>query len=111
MNSRRDLPVFMEAMTRGIKTLALIHSWDNIARRKGPMWIRPDKLGVWNELQKQEAIKNNFYQAEDVIVVGPVHFDMYFRPETFMGRDVFFKRWGLILPKNLFLSLLRQRGW
>lgn len=110
VNSRRDLPVFMEAMTRKIKTLALIHSWDNIARRKGPMWIRPDTLGVWNEFQKQDAIKNNFYRAEDVIVVGPVHFDMYFQQETFMGRDAFFKKMRLDPSKKLISIIVTAEG-
>lgn len=110
VNSRRDLPVFMEAMTRKIKTLALIHSWDNIARRKGPMWIHPDILGVWNEFQKQDAIKNNFYHPENVIVVGPVHFDMYFRPETFMGRDAFFKKMRLDPSKKLISIIVTAEG-
>jgi glycosyltransferase involved in cell wall biosynthesis len=101
VNSRRDIPVFTEAQKRGVKTLALIHSWDNIAKRKGPLWIKPDFLGVWNEFQKQDAIEANFYRDENVILIGPAHFDVYWHNETFMERDAFFKKMGLDPDKRL----------
>lgn len=110
VNTRRDLPVFIEAQGRGIKTLALIHSWDNIAKRKGPMWIRPDILGVWNEFQKQDAIKNNFYKDKDVIIVGPAHFDIYWRQDTFVGREAFFKKMGLDTDKKLITLIVTAEG-
>ena len=45
-----------------------------------------------------------------MIVVGPVHFDMYFRPETFMGRDVFFKKMGLDPAKKLISIIVTAEG-
>ena len=101
INSRGDLPVFAEAQARGIKTLALIHSWDNIALRKGPMWSRPDTLGVWNEFQKQEALKVNFYKEEQVHLVGPPHFDIYWREANFVGRKAFFEKMGIDPVKKM----------
>lgn len=105
-----DLPVFAMAQKRGIKTLALIHSWDNIAKRKGPMWIRPDILGVWNEFQKQEAIKVNFYKEGDIKLVGPAHFDIYWRQDTFIGREAFFKKMGLDPNKKLVTIISTAEG-
>ncbi len=105
-----DLPVFAMAQKRGIKTLALIHSWDNIAKRKGPMWIRPDILGVWNEFQKQDAIKANFYKEEDIIIVGPAHFDIYWRDNTFIGREAFFDKMGFNPDKKLITVIATAPG-
>ena len=110
INSRMDIPIFAIAQKRKIKTLALIHSWDNIAKRKGPMWIRPDVLGVWNELQKQDGIKANFYDQKDVRIVGPVHFDMYWKKETFRSKDKFFEEMGLDPAKKLISVIATAPG-
>lgn len=101
MHSMGDLPVFATAKKRKVKTLALIHSWDNIAKRKGPMWIRPEILGVWNEFQKKEAMEANFYKAESVKLVGPPHFDIYWKNNTFTDRELFFKKMKLDPGKKL----------
>lgn len=100
VNSRLDIPVFAEAQKRRIRTLALIHSWDNIAKRKGPMWIRPDILGVWNEFQEQDAVKANFYKKKEIKIVGPPHFDIYWKKDTFLYREDFFKKIGLDCNKK-----------
>lgn len=99
--SRRDIPVYAEARKRGIRTLSLIHSWDNIAKRKGPIWFRPDILGVWNEFQKQDAMHVHFYRDQEIKLVGPLHFDIYWREDTFMSREEFFKKMGLDPNKKL----------
>lgn len=101
MNSRKDLPVFAEAQERGIKTIALIHSWDNISKRKGPLWVRPDILGVWNQFQREEAVKTHFYKDENVRLLGASHFDIYWKEDTFMGREDFFRKMGIDQDKKL----------
>ena len=101
VNSRYDIPIFAEAQKRGIPTIGLVHSWDHIAKRKGPLWVRPDFLGVWNEFQKKDAMDVNFYNSEKVILLGPPHFDYYWRNDTFMTRDDFFKKLGLNPRKKL----------
>jgi len=101
MNSRMDIPVFAEAQARNIKTLALIHSWDNISKRKGPLWVRPDILGVWNEFQKKESTLVHFYKDKDIKFAGASHFDIYWNDDTFIGRENFFKKMGLDQQKKL----------
>lgn len=101
VNSRHDIPIFAEAQNRGIPTIGLVHSWDHIAKRKGPLWVRPDFLGVWNEFQKRDAVGVNFYNHEKVILLGPPHFDYYWRNDTFMSRDSFFDKIGLDPKKKL----------
>lgn len=110
INSRGDMPILAEAQRRRIRTLAIIHSWDNIARRKGPMWFRPDMLGVWNEFQKNDAITVNFYKEKDIKLVGPVHYDIYWQEDTFMSRDIFFEKMGLDPNKKLITMIATVPG-
>jgi len=84
-----DAPVIREAQRWGIKILCLVHSWDNIAGMKGIMPTRPDEMGVWNELQKQEAIDLHFYNPEKIHIVGPPHFDIYQDDSIFLSREDF----------------------
>lgn len=100
-NSKRDIPVIQEAKRKGVKTLCLVHSWDNIGGYKGFLPTRPDLFGVWNELQKREAVDLHFYPEEDVMVVGPPNFDLYQKRETFIERNEFFKKMGLDPKKRL----------
>ena len=46
--------VVKAAQLAGIPTGALITSWDNLTT-KGVMRVRPDRVFVWNETQRQEA--------------------------------------------------------
>lgn len=99
--SRRDIPVYAEAKKRGIKTFVIIHSWDNIAKRKGPIWFKPDSIGVWNEFQKKEAQSCHFYKDKDIYLLGPAHFDIYWKEDTFMSREEFFRKMGLEPERKL----------
>lgn len=94
--AKSDLPVLWEARASGVKTLCLVHSWDNITGLfKGMMLARPDWLGTWNELQKREAVEVHFYNADCVKVVGPPQFDLYREPDIFEPRETFLRKVGL----------------
>lgn len=109
--SKLDIPVILEAQRRRIKTLCLIHSWDNIVGFKGPFPTRPDILGVWSELQKQEARDIHFYKEERIKVLGPPHFDIYQTPDTFWPREEFFQKMNLDKGKKLISVLLGNDGF
>lgn len=96
-----DVPVVREAKSLNIPTICLIHSWDNIVGLKGIMPTRPDWLGVWSQLQKEEAEKINYYEPSRVKVVGPPHFDIYQKKETFQTKETFFNKMGLDSNKRL----------
>lgn len=108
--TRRDIPVYAEARMRGIKVLLLIHSWDNISKRKGPMWFNPDILGAWNEPQKKEAMEFHFYRDSDVKLVGPPHFDIYWKKETFIHKEDLFRKLGLDINKKLITMIATCPG-
>lgn len=88
LHSPNELPLIREARRRGILTLCVVWSWDNLAM-KGPLATRPDKLAVWNTRMFDEACRLHFYDPSDVFITGVPQFDHYFRPETYMSREEF----------------------
>ncbi len=78
----------------GIPSLCVVLSWDNLTS-KGYMAARPDRLVVWNERMRQEAIELHDYAPEDVEVAGVAHFDVYQRPSMLLSRAEVCRRLGL----------------
>jgi hypothetical protein len=78
----------------GIPSLCIVLSWDNLTS-KGYMAARPDRLVVWNERMRQEAIELHDYAPEDVEVAGVAHFDIYQRPAELLDRGAVCARLGL----------------
>jgi hypothetical protein len=101
LNSQRDIPLIREAKNRGIKTLCLVYSWDNLSGGKGIIPVRPDYLGVWNELQRKEAIELHYYEPSKVIIVGATQFDIYQDKGIYCSREEFFKKMRLDPAKKL----------
>jgi hypothetical protein len=99
--AKSDLPVLWEARASGVKTLCLVHSWDNITGYKGMMHARPNFLGTWNELQKREAVELHFYNPNCVKVVGPPQFDLYREAGIFEPREAFLRKLGLDANKKV----------
>lgn len=88
-----DLDVMREAKARGIFTIGMVRSWDNITT-KGLNRIIPDKLIVNTEKIKEEAIKYNDVRPEDIFVVGIPHYDAYIR-DSRAPKEKLFKELGL----------------
>ena len=78
----------------GIPSLCVVLSWDNLTS-KGYMAARPDRLVVWNERMRQEAIELHDYAPEDVEVAGVAHFDIYQRPTELLDRVAVCHRLGI----------------
>jgi hypothetical protein len=67
----------------GIPVAFLPFSWDNLTNR-GLIRVQPDRVLVWNEIQKREAVELHRVAASRVVVVGAARFDEFFdlRPST-----------------------------
>lgn len=76
----REGELLRAAKSLGIPTLGIVRSWDNVY--KG-IRSRPDRLAVWNEINRQEVIELEGYAPGEVEITGPPQFDPYFAP----GRD------------------------
>jgi hypothetical protein len=81
----------------GIRTAVCIASWDNLTN-KGLLRVRPDRVLVWNEAQRREAVEYHDVPAESVVVTGAQLFDRWFDKTVTRDRDVFCARVGL--PDN-----------
>jgi hypothetical protein len=71
-----ELPYLREARRRNIPITCQMLSWDNLSMR-GPFFIRPDTLMLWNSYMKQQAIDNFGQNEKDIYVTGAPQFDVY----------------------------------
>ena len=75
--------------------MAVDPSWDNFTNKLLPV-RRVDRLIVWNELMKQQAVELHGYPPDEVRVAGTPQWDLYFTggddPAT--SREAFFRQIG-----------------
>ena len=88
-----EVPLLRTAVRRGVRTIVVDPSWDNFTNKLIPV-RRPDRLIVWNEIMKQQAVELHGYTPDQVRVSGPPHWDRYFKPGTPVTRAEFFERIG-----------------
>ena len=86
-----QLDYLRAARALGIHTALCVWSWDHLSS-KALIRVVPDKVIVWNEVQRQEAERFHGVAADRVIVTGAQCFDQWFdRPPT-RSRDDFCRR-------------------
>ena len=88
-----EVPLLRTAAQRHVRSIAVDASWDNFTNKLIPV-RRVDRLVVWNELMKQQAIAFHGYRDEEISVVGTPQWDLYFRDGTTRSREAFFQRIG-----------------
>jgi hypothetical protein len=88
-----EVPLLRTAVRHGVRAIAVDASWDNFTNKVIPV-RRVDRLIVWNDLMKQQAIELHGYRPEDIRVAGTPQWDLYFREKTPVARDAFFRRIG-----------------
>jgi hypothetical protein len=71
------------ARSEGIPSGVAIASWDNLTN-KGLIRVLPDRVLVWNEIQRGEAVELHGVEPGAVIVTGAQKFDEWFerQPST-----------------------------
>ncbi len=74
-----DFLLMREAARRHVPCLCIVMSWDNLYSR-GPMYRRPDILGVWSAEMKRQAIEVHQFPNERIHVVGAMQFLYYDQP-------------------------------
>jgi hypothetical protein len=96
------LYMLRNAKAHGVRTLNAIQGWDNLSDR-GPMREKADKLIVWNEINKREAVELRGYAPSDVFIGGVPHFDIYNCPSKFSSWGAYCRRTGLDPGRKLVL--------
>lgn len=75
--SSADLEYLKAAKRLGIPTALPVYSWDNLTT-KGIIHVVPDRLLVWNDVQRLEAERHHGISGERVRVIGAPFFDVWF---------------------------------
>jgi hypothetical protein len=86
----------------GVPVLFLPFSWDNLTNR-GLIRVEPDRLLVWNEFQKKEAVEMHGVADDRVKVVGAPRFDDFFAMQPSTTREEFCSRVGLAPDRPIVL--------
>jgi hypothetical protein len=88
----------------GIKSVLGVGSWDHLTT-KGLIHEAPDRVLVWNDLQKREAIELHHVPAERVAVTGAQAYDHWFATKPTMDRAAFCQQVGLDGQRPILLYL------
>ncbi|MDE0828570.1 MAG: hypothetical protein OSB03_05170 [Vicinamibacterales bacterium] len=97
------------ARALGIRTGLCVHSWDNLTN-KGLIRIKPDRVFLWNESQKREAVDMHGVPAEHVVVTGSPVYDQWFARTPSTTREEFCAKIGLPADRP-FLVYLCSSGF
>jgi hypothetical protein len=93
-----------ECAMRAIPTALCVASWDNLTN-KGHIRVVPDRVIVWNEAQRREAVELHGVPAERVIISGSQMFDHWFDWKPRRSREEFCARVGLDPARPFILYL------
>ncbi|MGE3274306.1 MAG: hypothetical protein AB7O67_04285 [Vicinamibacterales bacterium] len=88
----------------GIPVGFLPFSWDNLTN-KGLMRVHPDRVIVWNEVQRREAVELHGARPDAVAIAGAARFDEFFARVPATSRDAFCAQYGLD-PRRPFVLYL-----
>ena len=88
-----EVPLLRTGVRRGVRSMAIDPSWDNFTNKLLPV-RRVDRLVVWNDLMKQQAVELHGYRPDEIRVAGAPQWDLYFRPGPAVPREAFFRRIG-----------------
>jgi hypothetical protein len=89
----------------GIPAATCVASWDNLTS-KGLLRFVPERVFVWNEIQRREATELHGMPAERVVATGAQLFDRWFERRPSSSRVDFMRKIGLdpARPYVLFLG-------
>ena len=89
-----QLDHFAAARSLGIRTVLPVGSWDHLSS-KALLRSVPDRVVVWNPMQRQEAIELHGLPEERVVVTGAQCYDQWFERQPARSYQEFCARVGL----------------
>ncbi len=90
------------AIELGIRNVFATASWDHLSS-KSVLNLEPQRVLVWNNIQKQEAIALHGVDPNRIVVTGAQVFDEWFEKTPSTTRDAFCERVGLRIDRPLLL--------
>jgi hypothetical protein len=82
------------ARALGIPSAVCVYSWDHLSS-KALIRVVPDRIFVWNQTQKQEAIDLHGLPADRIVVTGAQVYDQWFGRAPSRSREAFAAATGL----------------
>jgi hypothetical protein len=92
------------AQALGLHTALCVGSWDHLSS-KSLIRVWPDRVFVWNETQKAEAVDLHGIPPERVAVTGAQNFDQWFGKTPTESRDRFAERMHFATDRPIVLWL------
>jgi hypothetical protein len=93
-DASRQTDVVKAAHAIGVPVVLAVASWDHLTT-KGMIRERVERVLVWNELQREEAVDLHFVPCERIEVTGAQPFDRWFDRRPRLERAEFMGRIGL----------------
>ena len=90
------------ARSLGIPTALCVWSWDHLSS-KALLREQPDRIFVWNDTQKREAMKLHGVPKRRIVVTGAQCFDKWFDRAPSRDRATFFSQIGLPADRPVLL--------
>jgi hypothetical protein len=88
----------------GIPVVFIPFSWDNLTN-KGLMRVHPDRVIVWNDIQRREAVELHGCAPDDIVITGAARFDDFFARQPSTSRAEFLGTYGLDPARPMVLYL------
>jgi hypothetical protein len=89
-----EVEYLKSARRLGIPAATLVASWDNLTN-KGLLKFDPERVFVWNEAQRREAIELHGITPEHAVATGGQLFDKWFEQKPSRSREEFMAQVGL----------------
>ena len=90
------------ARARGVHSVFPVHSWDNLSS-KARVNVFPDRMLVWNQIQRDEAIRFHRVPKDRIAITGAQGFDDWFEMQPSTTRSEFCSALGLNPEKPILL--------
>jgi hypothetical protein len=90
----QQLDVLKAARALRIPVAAAIMSWDHLSS-KALLHVAPDRVIVWNDVQRREAVEMHGLPAERVVITGAQCYDQWFTRGPARSREAFCAAVGL----------------
>lgn len=90
------------ARSLGIPSCLLVASWDNLTN-KGRVQLVPDRVILWNDFQKREAVEMHDIPAERIVVTGAQLYDEWFARKPTRDYETFCRAFGFDPSKPMLL--------
>ena len=98
------------ALALGLRTAFCVGSWDHLSS-KALIRDMPQRVIVWNETQKQEAVQLHGVPADRVVVTGAQCYDQWFGRRPVRTREQFCRRVGLPPERPFLLYVCSALFW